>query len=114
MTKFGENTMTDDSNVVEPQKAGAGLPLDDAEISRLAQLSTLDYEREREVVAKQLDIRLSVLDDLVARARQAAPAEPSLRFLPAVEAAPWPEPVNGAQLLDEITAAIRRYVVLEK
>jgi hypothetical protein len=106
--------MTDDSNVVELHKAGADLPLDDAEIGRLARLSALDYERERETVAKRLSIRLPVLDDLVARARQAAAAEPSLPFLSAVEAAPWPDPVNGAQLLDEITAAIRRYVVLER
>ena len=25
---------------------------------------------------------------------------------------PWPEPVNGAELLDEIAATYRRYVVL--
>jgi putative DNA primase/helicase len=106
--------MADDSNVVEPHKAEADPPVDDAEISRLAKLSLIDYEREREAVAKRLSIRLPVLDDLVARARQAAAAEPSLPFLPAVDTAPWPEPVNGAQLLDEITAAIRRYVVLEK
>jgi putative DNA primase/helicase len=84
------------------------------EISRLAQLSMLDYEPEREAVAKNLGLRLPVLDQLVARARQKSAADPSLPSLPAVEAAPWPEPVNGAQLLDEITAAIRRYVVLEK
>jgi hypothetical protein len=105
--------MTDDSNVKALRREPDPL-IADVEISRLAKLNLIDYEREREIVAKQLDIRLSVLDDLVARARQAASAEPSLRFLPAVEAAPWPEPVNGAQLLDEITAAIRRYVVLEK
>jgi len=57
--------MTDDSNVVEPQKAGAALPVDDAEISRLAKFDLIDYERERETVAKRLSIRLPVLDDLV-------------------------------------------------
>lgn len=108
------NTITDDSNVVEPHKAGADLPVDGAEISRLAKLDLIDYERERETVAKRLGIRLPVLDELVADARRQAAAEPSLPFLPAVDAAPWPEPVYGAQLLDEITAAIRRYVVLEE
>lgn len=75
----------------------------DAEITRLTQLSTLNYERERETAAKQLGIRLPVLDNLVARARQAAAAaEPSLPVLPAIDTAFWPEPVNGAQLLDQL------------
>jgi hypothetical protein len=114
--------MSDDSNVVELHKAGADPALDDAEITRLAQLSLLDYERERETVAKRLGVRLPVLDDLVARAKQEIEADATRPLLPAatrpllpaVEAAPWTEPVNDAQLLDEITAAIRRYVVLEK
>ena len=85
----------------------------EAEITRLAQLSTLDYEREREAVAKLLGIRLPVLDSLVADAKQKTVAEPA-PSLPAVETAPWSEPVNGERLLDDITAAVRRYVVLEK
>src|SRR5262245_31097823 len=105
-TKFGEKAMTDDSNVLD--KLTPDRALDDAEISRLGQLSLFDYERERETAAKNLGLRLPVLDDL------APAAEQSLPFLPVVEAAPWLEPVNGAQLLHEITAAIRRYVVLEK
>jgi putative DNA primase/helicase len=108
-----KKTMTDD-NVVGLHKAAADLPLDDTEIDRLAQLSTLDYEREREPVAKRLSIRLPVLDELVAIAKLKTAGQPSLPFLPAVETAPWPEPVNGAQLLDKITASIRRYVVLDK
>jgi hypothetical protein len=105
--------MTDDSNVKALRREPDPL-IADVEISRLAKLNLIDYERERETVAKRLSIRLPVLDELVALARLKTAAEPSLPFLPAIEAAPWPEPVNGAQLLDEITAAIRRYVVLEK
>jgi putative DNA primase/helicase len=98
--------MSDEPNVMELHP--------EAEINRVAQLSTLDYERERETIAKRLSIRLHVLDEMVARARQKTAADPSLTSLPAVETVPWPEPVNGAQLLDDITAAVRRYVVLEK
>jgi len=105
--------MTDDSNVKElrnePDSAVA-----DAEITRLAQLSTLDYEREREVVAKRLSVRLPVLDDLVALAKQNTTALSLPASTPAARTAPWPDPVNGAQLLDDLTAAIRRYVVLEE
>jgi putative DNA primase/helicase len=105
--------MTNENNVVElhedPDSAVA-----DAEITRLAQLSTLDYERERETVAKRLSIRLPVLDELVARARQKTAVESLVPSLPAVATPPWPAPVNGAQLLDDLTAAIRRYVVLEE
>ena len=103
--------MTDDANVVELYKKS---DLPEAEITRLTQLSTLDYEREREAAAKRLGIRLPVLDSLVADAKKKPAAEPSLSSLSAVETAPWPEPVDGEQLLNDITAALRRYVVLEK
>jgi hypothetical protein len=106
--------MTDDSTVVELHKATADVSLADAEIRHLAQLSTLEYERERETVAKRLSIRLPILDELVERAKQEMAAEAMRPLLPALEAPSWPEPVNGAQLLDDITAAVRRYVVLEK
>jgi hypothetical protein len=103
--------MTDDSNAIELHK-----PADlasDAEMTRLAQLSPLGYERERETAAKALGLRLPVLDQLVSRAKQEIAAEAIRPQLPAVEASPWPEPVDGAQLLDDITTAVRRYVVLE-
>jgi Protein of unknown function (DUF3631) len=103
--------MTNDANLVELYKKSDS---PDAEINRLAQLNALDYERDRETVAKRLSIRLPVLDELVALAKQKTVAESLAPSLPAVEAAQWSEPVNGARLLDDITAALRRYVVLEK
>jgi hypothetical protein len=112
-TKLGEKTMTNENNVVELHEE-PDLPAAHVEISRLAQLSTLDYEREREVVAKRLSIRLPILDELVERAKQKTAAESLPASLPGVATPPWPDSVNGEQLLDEITAAIRRYVVLEE
>jgi hypothetical protein len=105
--------MTNENNVVELHEE-PDLPAAHVEISRLAQLSTLDYEREREVVAKRLSIRLPILDELVERAKQKTAAESLPASLPGVATPPWPDSVNGEQLLDEITAAIRRYVVLKK
>src|SRR5260370_31808178 len=88
-TKFGENTMTDDSNVKALRREPDPL-IADVEISRLAKLNLIDYEREREPVAKRLSIRLPVLDELVALARLKTAAEPSRPFLPPIQAPPGP------------------------
>jgi hypothetical protein len=83
------------------------------EIRRLASLAILEYEFERIKVAESLGMRASVLDQLVTSARpstentkgQGRPLE-----LPIIE--PWLEPVNGADLLDDICNAVKRYLVL--
>jgi hypothetical protein len=90
------------------------------EICRLVTLPRLKYELEREDVAQKLGIRVSVLDRLVkiergdadvARGGDEAAGGPgrSLAF-PEIEL--WPEPVDGEQLLDDIVAEMRRYIVL--
>jgi uncharacterized protein DUF5906/DNA primase RepB-like protein len=48
---------------------GSGDAATDAEISRLAKLSIVQYEREREAVAKTLGIRVGTLDKLVTNQR---------------------------------------------
>jgi hypothetical protein len=44
---------------------------DDVEIRRLAELSSLEYEHEREGAARRLGIRVTILDDQVKQARTA-------------------------------------------
>lgn len=84
---------------------------DAAEIARLATLSPLDYDREREAAAERLGIRVSTLDTEVAAVRPKPAATDGRHVeLPAVE--PWPRPVDGAALLDSLTATIRRHVIL--
>jgi hypothetical protein len=87
---------------------------DRAEIKRLATLTPIEYERERKQAAEKLGInRLNALDSMVKAARaensdtkgQGRPLE-----LPLIE--PWPEPINGADLLDDICDAVKRYLVL--
>jgi hypothetical protein len=89
----------------------------DAEIERLAQLPLLEYEQQRKQVAEDLDIRASMLDKLVSAKR----AELGLgegtddkqgKPIEFPEIVPWPEEVNGAELLGEIAQGLERHVVM--
>ena len=81
----------------------------DQKIVDLATLPPLEYEQRREPTAKDMGIRVSVLDRMV-RAEQRKSEDASGFSLREVE--PWPEPVDGDVLLDSITLAVRRYLVL--
>jgi putative DNA primase/helicase len=87
----------------------------DQEIVRLAGLSMAAYEVERRTIAKQLDVRASVLDMLVSSAKKENGADDDgkqgqkLR-LPEIE--PWPESVDGRELIERLQDAITQYVVL--
>ena len=85
----------------------------DAEICRLARLTALEYERARKGAAERLDIRASILDRLVAAERAKFGDDGKQgRTLNLRTPDPWPLPVNGADLLDELSASIRRHVVM--
>ena len=64
--------MENKSNGVEIQRPKADSANVDVDIRRLAQLSAIDYERERETIAKRLGVRLSVLDRWVSAAKEQA------------------------------------------
>ena len=89
-------------------------PSDDAEITRLANLQPLAYERERKGAAERLNIRASILDRLVADEREKLFGDNGRQgqavSLP--EAEPWSDPVDGAELLAALSANIRRHVVM--
>jgi predicted DNA-binding protein (UPF0251 family) len=84
-----------------------------AEIERLAKLSVIQYGRERKQGAKKLGIGVATLDRAVKSARhknddtrgQGHPLE-----LPEIK--PWPDPVNGSELLDQIVVCLREYLIL--
>lgn len=83
-------------------------------VTRLAALSPLEYDKCRKSEAEALGVRASTLDAEVREARRQAAGDTdgsgtSLTF-DAIE--PWPEPVDGAALLDEISALFSRYAVL--
>src|SRR5262245_27757295 len=87
------------------------------EIQRLARLSLLDYELERESAAQRLSIRVTVLDDQVKQARAAkndSDTKGQGRPISVCEAEPWPHDVDGADLLSTLSTAQRRHVVMSK
>jgi hypothetical protein len=87
---------------------------DDAEIEGLANLSTLQYEREREPAAARLSLRTKILDSLVAAKRKERNQDDGKqgRSLNLPEPEPWPERVEGHDLLRELSGAIRQHVVM--
>jgi len=97
--------------VEKAQKERTEETSDDAEIKRLAELSPFQYERERKAAAERLGIRAAILDKLVQAGRPDDEAKQG-RAISFPEPEAWPDPVNGAVLLDSIAQAIRHYVVL--
>ena len=86
---------------------------DDIEISRLAKLSLIDYDRERKAVAERLNIRAPILDRLVAAERDKFDdGGKQGHTLNLSEPEPWSDPVNGADLLDALSANVRQHVVM--
>jgi putative DNA primase/helicase len=85
---------------------------DEAAIARLARLSPLNYDRVRDAEAELLGCRVTTLDTVVRpmRGGDTAPGQGRMLHLPAPE--PWPQPVCGAALLDELATFIVRYVFL--
>jgi predicted DNA-binding protein (UPF0251 family) len=93
---------------------GASESGDDAEILRLAKLGELEYEHARKGAAERLNVRASILDRLVAAAREKFNPDESKqgRALSLPEPERWPDPVDGAALLEDLSATIRQHVVM--
>jgi Protein of unknown function (DUF3631) len=116
LTQHSHNTVDAIFRAVFPTLNGsldtAAINLDaEQEISRLASLPLVQYERERIAVDGKLGMRASVLDTVVKAARPAENKGQGQVFeLRAIE--PWPTEVNGAELLNQISEAMKRYLVL--
>lgn len=79
-------------------------------IARLASMTPLEYDRVRVEQAKALKVRPATLDSMVKAKR----TELYQNDLPFAAIEPWHEPINPAQLLDDITQAIQKFIVLDK
>jgi putative DNA primase/helicase len=83
----------------------------EAAVERLARLRPLDYERVRATEAKALGVRGAALDREVYAARKLTGDDPTSTPL-VEEVAPHPDPVDGAELLDEIREVLIRHMAL--
>ena len=84
-------------------------------IAELAALSPMEYEQRRKAAAKELDWRTSVLDAEVGKVRsESEPGEDCAQGtrLTFPKQEPWPDPVDGAELLNELATLFERHVVL--
>lgn len=91
-------------------------PSDDTEIDRLAGLNPLEYDRQREPSAKRLGVKVGTLDaEVNKRRKETSDSTPGAgRELAFPEVEPWPEPVDGSQLLSELSDTIGQFVVMER
>ena len=102
------------SNGSQPPKSDQNGADDNETITGLAALPLLQYERVRKNEAKKLGIRESALDKLVRVHRPVLTSTHTLQGT-AVKLAdidPWPDHVNGADVLDAIAERFTRYVAL--
>ena len=109
-----ESPLIDQATTAQPEPKNKN---DDATIAQLAALPPIDYDRKRKEEAKKLKCRASTLDDLVHDKRlQMHPTSDGDNLqgtaVKLADVEPWPEPVNGAHILDAIAKRFDYYVVM--
>jgi putative DNA primase/helicase len=92
--------------------AEEGRRLEFEEVARLAKLSKLEYDRQREEAAERLGVRVATLDKAVSEKRASADNDDGA--LPHWKVEPSPEPVDGAALLNNLRQVFRRFIFLPK
>lgn len=112
LAKALEDPLLLDEN--DPLFSADGTSFDvNAELSRLAILTVCEYERERRNAAERLNMRASILDRLVEVEREKSKGDGRQgRPLNLPQPKPWPEAVKGTDLLEALSASVRRYVVM--
>ena len=89
--------------------------LDKQKIERLAKLSPVDYDRARKSEAAALGVSVSALDSEVKGLRKKSKTEAMQgNEISFPDILPWPQPVNGSDLLSEIRNLYKRFTVLPK
>lgn len=84
----------------------------DDTVKRLAALPRHEYDRVRVNEAKSLEVRITTLDDAV-KALTSRNEENSADRLPFAEVEPYPDPIEPSQLLNDVAAAIRQFIILD-
>ncbi len=98
----------DDDRFRAPSDNVVDFPNADEVIEKLADLPEIEYDQHRNAEAKRLGVRREILDRAVKAKRGDGEEAPFV--LPEPE--PWPEPVDGDDLLDQLGAKYREYLVL--
>ena len=80
-------------------------------LDELAALDGLDYDLVREAKAKEMGIRVGTLD-AERKKRQLKEYEGAGHEIELSDPEPWPDPIDGMELLGGLMAAFRRYLVL--
>jgi putative DNA primase/helicase len=116
-TDFNDLAKLEGLDVVRRQVETASLPpeSDDEVLQRLASLPKIEYERQRKFEAHRLGYRVRVLDEFVeARRDKQDPSKVALqgRVLELEDVKPWPESVDGSEILAELVETFCRYIVL--
>jgi putative DNA primase/helicase len=116
-TDFNDLAIAEGLDAVEQQIGAAEVPREtDADTyARLAALSPAEYDRCRETEAAALRIRVKTLDAEVEQRRRWTGGNDSTvqgRQIDLPETEPWPDPVDGAEVLDTIAKRHRAYVAL--
>ena len=85
-------------------------PSDAEIIKQLAALKPVEYDKVRAAKAKELGIRPGTLDAEVKAIRG---EEKEASRLPFAAVEPYPEPIDPAQLLNEVSVTIKQFIVLD-
>jgi len=114
--RAGGSDVKDSLNQVPGESVEVVEPPSDIEsaVKRLAALPLLEYDQVRDAEAEMLGVRVSVLDGEVKKARKSNGTDTgkSGRELKLPEPEPWPQEVDGDDLLEQLAHAFRRYVSL--
>ncbi len=98
------------AEAVTENSPAAPAETDEQAIERLAALSPMQYDRVRKAEAKRMGVQIGTLDRTVKHARGEAESEEAAPF---ENVEPWPDPVDGAELLTEIARTIRRFIICD-
>lgn len=85
-----------------------------ATVDYLSGLDSLEYEQQRKSKAKELGVRASALDKAVNSQRKKDNPDAKGKAMDLRSPEPWPDPINGVELLDGLTAGFCHYLALGK
>ncbi|HEY3862041.1 MAG TPA: DUF3631 domain-containing protein [Verrucomicrobiae bacterium] len=113
-TDFNDLAALEELPTVKQQIDTAVLPTenDTDTYARLADLPPAEYDRCRQTEANALGVRVSTLDAEVEKQRGETGGHLQGCAVEIPEVEPWPEPVDGAEILTAVAAAVTRYVAL--